>query len=179
MDLFNSVGIDIGYAVIGMSGIIVLLLILLIISMVKIHKMRLNYEQFMEGDDGKSLEKAVLDKFAAINTLEDNVREINEQIDDIIKVLAKTYKKIGLVKYDAFQETGGQLSFVLALLTSENDGFILNSMHSSREGCYTYAKEVAGGETSVTLSEEEQRALDEAKQNAGLDRLKRENEREK
>ena len=48
------------------------------------------------------------------------------------------------------------------------NGFIINSMHSSREGCFTYAKEVVNGEAFVILSEEEQQALDEAKSNTGL-----------
>ena len=45
-------------------------------------------------------------------------------------------------------------------------------MHSSREGCYTYAKEVINGETFVILSEEEQQALNEAKQDIGLSKMK-------
>ena len=49
------------------------------------------------------------------------------------------------------------LVFVLVLLTDEDNGFIINSMHSSREGCFTYAKEVVNGEAFVILSEEEQR----------------------
>lgn len=171
MELFNSIGIDIGYVVIGMAVVIVLLFMMLIISMVKISNMRINYEKFMEGEDGRTLEQAILNKFAAIDTLEENVKGINGQIKDIVRILEKTYKKIGLVKYDAFEEVGGQLSFVLVLLTSENDGFILNSMYSSREGCFNYVKEVINGETSVTLSVEEQQALNDAKHNTGLSKI--------
>ncbi|MCI8746410.1 MAG: DUF4446 family protein [Lachnospiraceae bacterium] len=172
MELLNSFGIDIGYAVIGMAGIILFLFILVIISMVKIHSMRVRYNEFMEGEDGKNLEKALLDKFEAIDMLKNNVSDINIQIKEINRILATTYKKIALVKYDAFHEIGGKLSFVLVMLTSENNGFILNSMHSSREGCYTYAKEVINGETFVILSEEEQQALNEAKQDIGLSKMK-------
>lgn len=171
MKIFNSLGIDIGYLVIVMAVIIIVLFIMLIINMLKINNLRINYEQFMEGEDGRSLEKTILDKFATINILEDNVKDINGQIKDITTILEKTYKKIGLVKYDAFEEVGGQLSFALVLLTSEDNGFILNSMYSSREGCFNYVKEVISGETSVTLSTEEQQALNEAKRNIGLNKL--------
>ena len=75
------------------------------------------------------------------------------------------------MKYDAFKEIGGKLSFVLVLLTAENNGFILNSMHSTKEGCYTYAKEVVNGEAFVILSEEEHQALEEAKSNTSLKKL--------
>ena len=135
MELLNSFGIDIGYAIIGMAVINLFLFILVIISMVKIRSMRVRYNQFMEGEDGKNLEKALLDKFEAIDMLNNNVSDISIQIKEINKILATTYKKIALVKYDAFQEIGGKLSFVLVMLTSEDNGFILNSMHSSREGC--------------------------------------------
>ena len=69
------------------------------------------------------------------------------------------------MKYDAFKEVGGTLSFVLTLLTKENDGIIMNSMHSNKEGCYIYIKEVKGGEVFVTLSEEERQSLEQAIEN--------------
>lgn len=172
MELFNSSGIDAGYVIIGMAGVLVVFFILLIVSMVKIHNMRISYNNFMEGENGRSLEKTIIDKFTAIDTLENSVNEINTQINEINRILATTYRKISLVKYDAFKEIGGRLSFVLVMLTEENNGFILNSMHSSREGCYTYAKEVINGEAFVILSEEEQQALDEAKQGIGISKIK-------
>ena len=125
----------------------------------------------MDGENGKNLEKAILDKFSAIDNLESNVEDIYRQIKAINGQLVTAYQKIGLVKYDAFKEIGGKLSFVLVLLTAENNGFIMNSMHSSKEGCYTYAKEVVNGEAFVILSEEEQQALEEAKSNISLKKL--------
>lgn len=95
--------------------------------------------------------------------LEADVHELSERVEDVSGKLVSSYQKIGLVKYDAFKEIGGKLSFVLVLLTEEDNGFIINSMHSSREGCFTYAKEVVNGEAFVILSEEEQQALEEAK----------------
>ena len=56
---------------------------------------------------------------------------------------------------------GGKLSFALAMLDNNNTGWILNAMHS-REGCYTYVKEIVKGESYVELAEEEAEALDKA-----------------
>lgn len=170
MWLFEDFGIDIGYVILGMAGVLLIILIMLIVTMAKNSNLRKKYNVFMDGEDGKNLEKAILDKFAAIDTLEDNVNEIYGNIKAINNQLITAYQKVGLVKYDAFREIGGKLSFVLVLLTAENDGFILNSMHS-KEGCYTYTKEVVKGEVFIVLSEEEQQALDEAKANASLRRL--------
>lgn len=171
MWLFDEYGIDVGYVVMGMAGIILIMFIMLIVTMAKNSSMRKKYKAFMDGENGKNLEKAILDKFSAIDNLESNVEDIYRQIKAINGQLVTAYQKIGLVKYDAFKEIGGKLSFVLVLLTAENNGFIMNSMHSSKEGCYTYAKEVVNGEAFVILSEEEQQALEEAKSNISLKKL--------
>ena len=155
----------------GMAGVILIMLILLIVTMAKNASMRKKYKIFMNGENGKNMEKAILEKFAAIDFLEENVDQIYKQIKAISDQLTTAYQKIGLVKYDAFKEIGGKLSFVLVLLTEDNNGFILNSMHSTKEGCYTYAKEVVNGEAFVILSEEEQQALEEAKANVSLKKL--------
>lgn len=171
MELFDMLGIDLGYVVLGMAVVILIMLILLIVTMSKNSNLRKKYNVFMAGENGKSLEKAILDKFSAIDTLENNVDDIYKKINSINGQLVTAYQKIGIVKYDAFKEIGGKLSFVLVLLTAEDNGFILNSMHSTKDGCYTYAKEVVGGEAFVILSEEEQQALEEAKQNISLRKM--------
>ena len=168
MEYFDQFGIDIGYVVIGMAGVILLLFIIILIMMIRDHGLRKRYKQFMSGESGKSMENAILDKFKTIDTLESDVNNINQELAAINAQLVTAYQKIGIVKYDAFKEIGGKLSFVLVLLTAEDNGFILNSMHSTKEGCYTYTKEVVNGEVYVILSEEEQQALEEAKKNMGL-----------
>lgn len=55
----------------------------------------------------------------------------------------------------------GKLSFALTMLDNDNNGWILNSMHS-RDGCYTYIKEIVRGESYIELSEEEAESLDQA-----------------
>ena len=65
------------------------------------------------------------------------------------------------MKYDAFHEMGGNLSFALTLLDGNNNGWIINAMHS-REGCYTYIKEIVKGQSYLELSEEEAESLDRA-----------------
>ena len=84
---------------------------------------------------------------------------INEKsIKKLFADMKFTFQKVGLVKYDAFNEMGGKLSFSLALLNQTNDGFVLNAVHS-REGCYTYIKEIVDGNSIIVLAEEEQEAL--------------------
>ena len=72
--------------------------------------------------------------------------------------MQRTYQKMGLIKYDAFHEMGGKLSFSLAMLDMRNNGFIINSVHSS-EGCYSYTKEIKLGQCAIDLGAEEAEAL--------------------
>ena len=73
----------------------------------------------------------------------------------------KTLTRYGIVKYDAFDDVGGKLSFALAMLDRSNTGFILNAIHS-RDNCFLYIKEIVKGESYIMLSDEEIRALQQA-----------------
>lgn len=160
---FRDFGIDLDAFTLGLAIVCVVLVILVIVLLVMVGKLKGRYRLFMQGQNGKSLEEAFQRKFENMDFINDELKKIDGHLKGIDENLLKTYQKIGIVKYDAFKEIGGTLSFVLVLLTKENDGFILNSMHSNSEGCYTYIKEVKGGEVFVALSEEERQALENAK----------------
>lgn len=163
MRIFESLGLDLGYVLIGVGGFCILLFIFIIILMVKLSKLNKKYKRFMTGSNGKSLENQFFTRFTELDELKLESKKLKIKINKISENLLMTYQKIGIVKYDAFKEMGGKLSFALAILNDNNDGFILNSMHSSREGCYTYIKEIIKGEAFVVLAEEERLALEEAK----------------
>lgn len=76
-------------------------------------------------------------------------------------VLARCVQRVGLVRYDAFEGSGGRLSFSLALLDGRGDGVVL-SVLASREGSYAYAKALRDGVPSHPLSEEEKQAISAA-----------------
>jgi hypothetical protein len=90
--------------------------------------------------------------------LKNGVESNRKDIRTLFKKMETTYQKMGLVKYDAFSQMGGQLSFCLAMLDENKNGFILNSVHST-EGCYSYTKEIENGESSLPLGKEEAEAL--------------------
>lgn len=151
------------------SGILmVLLLIVVIILLICVFNLslglnRLNrkYTLFMKGKDGQSLERLFKRKFDLIEKLVRSTDDNGEEIEKIWKVMDKSLNKYGIVKYDAFEDMGGKLSFVLAMLDKNNTGFLLNAIHS-RENCFLYIKEIVNGESYVVLSEEEVEALRQA-----------------
>jgi len=153
---------NIAYIVIALTGTSILLLITTIITLIRQHRLNKKYKKFMNGKNGESLETIILDKFTDIDILKKDSAIIQNEIERINENLLVSIQKIGIVKYDAFKEMGGKLSFVLALLDKNNSGIILNSIHSSREGCYIYLKEIIKGESFLELSNEERAALDQA-----------------
>lgn len=156
-------GFDSDYIIIGLVVFCIILLILLIVNIVQISTLKKRYKIFMSGKNAKSLEDTLIKRINQVDSLiqANNVNEKN--IDKLFHNIKFTFQKVGLVKYDAFNEMGGKLSFSLALLNETDDGFVMNAVHS-REGCYTYIKEIVAGNSIIVLSEEEQEALDMAKE---------------
>ena len=136
-----------------------IVILLLIITNHKFKILRRSYTTFMRGNDGKTLERSFQIKFSELDLLIEENRKKGLQITDIYEKLESSYHKSSVVKYDAFLEMGGKLSFALTVLDRKNDGWILNVMHS-REGCYTYIKEIVKGESFIELSQEETESLE-------------------
>jgi len=152
-------GLDVGYIFIGMLVLLLLLTVLVIIQMVSTSKLKKRYSKFMQGKDAKSLEMDIIGLYEDNKFIKTSVEKNKRDIRDLYKKLESTFQKIGIVRYDAFQEMGGRLSFGLVLLDENDNGFVLNSVHST-EGCYSYTKEIKNGQCDITLGEEEKQALD-------------------
>lgn len=163
MNVIEFVEQNISYIILGLAILTITLLIFIIILIVKQRKLNKKYLKFMQGSNGNNLEAIIIERFTEIDNLKADSISIHNELSKINENLLTTVQKIGIIKYDAFMEMGGKLSFVLALLDQNNDGFILNSVHSSREGCYTYLKEIIKGESFLELSGEEKTALNQAK----------------
>lgn len=153
--------IDIGYLFIGMVVLLLILLIviiMLIVQMNKLKKLKRRLDAFVLGKDGSSLEQDIVALFEDNKHLKEISADNKKDIRTLFKNMESTYQKMGLVKYDAFNQMGGQLSFCLALLDERNNGFLMNSVHST-EGCYSYTKEIRAGESDISLGTEEAEAL--------------------
>lgn len=153
--------IDPMYLIIALFLVQIVLFILLINVNMKYNRLKAAYTTFLKGKDGKNLEESFFEKFRLLDEVEEIAKENKEEVRMLRKQLQKTYQKVGIVRYDAFNEMGGNLSFVLTLLNDQNSGWLLNAMHS-REGCYTYIKEIVNGKSYVELGEEEKESLERA-----------------
>ena len=123
-------GFDSDYIILGLAAFCVILFILTVVNMAKTSKLRKKYEAFMMGKDAKSLEETLVTRLSQVDKLisanEANEKNIRKMFDN----MKFTFQKVGLVKYDAFNEMGGKLSFSLAMLNESDNGFVLNAVHS-------------------------------------------------
>lgn len=161
LDRMGLGAFDLGYLLIVQLVVAVLLIaliVLLIVQICKTEKLKKRLNQFVLGKDGASLEQDIVALFEDNKFLKNSAEKNKKDIRTLYKKLENAYQKMGLVKYDAFNQMGGQLSFSLALLDENNNGFIINSVHST-EGCYSYTKEIRNGESTISLGKEEEEAL--------------------
>ncbi|MCM1188662.1 MAG: DUF4446 family protein [bacterium] len=160
----NQIGLGFlnwGYLLIAIGIMIVLMLVIIILLSVQIGKsgrLKKRLDKFLIGKDGMSLEQEIIGLCEDNRFLKSSTEKNKKDIRNLYKQLETAYQKMGIVKYDAFNQMGGQLSFSLALLDENNNGFIINSVHST-DGCYSYTKEIKNGTCSISLGAEEAEAL--------------------
>ena len=159
--ILNNLGIDLGIVLIILIILMIIFIILIIWLMIKNNRLNNKLNSFMSGRDGASLEKNIYALYEDNKMLKEHMMKHRKDINNLYKKHESAFQKMGLVKYDAFHQMGGQLSFSLALLDENNNGFIINSVHST-DGCYSYTKRITAGECKLALGKEEEEALSRA-----------------
>ncbi len=161
LEKMGLAGLDLSIILIIMLTAIIISWVIAITALVKYNTLNKKYKKFMGGNEAKALE-------SYINGLIDLNKENCERIEENKKEIQNLYnkkkydfQKMGMVKYDAFNEMGGNLSFALALLDENNNGFLINSVHNIQSS-YCYAKEIKNGTSAINLSEDEAAALEKA-----------------
>ena len=126
-----------------------------------IAKLTKRVDDLTSGGGGKSLE-AELDQIIEDNRrlLDDSDRN-SEDIRKLFERLKAVYQKMSIVKYDAYEQLGGEMSAVVVLLDENDNGVLLNNVYSP-EGGYVYTREIEKGKCRHELGAEEEQALAEA-----------------
>ena len=110
------------------------------------------------GADGRSLEDILEAQLDKVYDLAAEVGDLSARSVAIEALQRLAVQRIGLVRFNPFEDTGGNQSFALAMLDGRGEGFIVSSLHS-RGSTRIYAKKVAGGVPEMALSSEEAQAL--------------------
>ena len=138
---------------------VVILLVLYIVSVKNLKKLRDNYQKFMirvgNGENIEEMLKNYIRKVEEVDKKNNQIEQYCTNIDNKIKVCSQ---KIGIVRYNAFKDTGSDLSFALAILDDYNTGVVLNGIYA-RDSSNIYAKPVEKGDSKYVLSNEEKEAI--------------------
>ena len=150
-----------GPLVAGLCVVVLILLIAVVALARRTRRLEARLAGLTRGVEGSSLE-TVLDAHL------DKVYKVAGELDEVIARQAvleaaqrKAFQRVGLVRYNPFEETGGNQSFALALLDAGGNGLVLSSLHA-RSGTRVYAKAIKAGRADAGLSEEETAALGQA-----------------
>ena len=110
------------------------------------------------GGDGTSLESTLQGSLDKVGTLTRQVDELAGRSLAMERTQRRAIQRVGLVRFNPFEDTGGNQSFALALLDQQGDGLVVSSLHA-RAGTRVYGKAIASGKSEAALSDEEAEAL--------------------
>ena len=142
--------------------LLIVLLISYVVLIIKTSNLNKRYKQFMKKlGNGKNIEEDLENYMSRVEKVERQNSELHLICKEMGNQLSGCVQKIGIVRYNAFKDTGSDLSFALALLDEDNTGVVMNGIYS-REMSNIYAKPVEKGKSPYTISEEEKLAIDKA-----------------
>ncbi len=157
--IFETINENSSYIILGLSVFCFILFILCIQLMININKQKDRTDRFFGVKSEKhNIEAMLLEYIEKVKMVDGKYNETLSLINDINFRLSFCIQKIGIVRYNPFNDMGGDLSFTLALLDDKNNGVVLNTLHG-RDASYTYAKPVNSCESNYALTEEEKRAI--------------------
>lgn len=159
---------DYFFEIVLIGSILIFLIILMIIMIsnwISIRRLNKKYNAFMNGASYGNIEELLKKCIEETNEVKEKNRETELKINSIERNLIQCVQKIGIVRYNAFDNVGSDLSYCIALLDNNNNGIVLSGIYS-RDNSMNYAKPISGGKSKYALSAEEIQAVDSAIKNS-------------
>jgi hypothetical protein len=148
------------------AGVALLCFLLVLILMVRLRKVRREY-MLLRGESGDNdLLATVGESVGKARAVEQRINLVTNAQEDLASVGRLAVQRFSVVRYDAFEDMGGQLSFSAALLDDYGDGIVITSINGRTE-TRTYAKTVRAMKSHHNLSEEERAAIEAAVSGTG------------
>lgn len=135
-----------------------LLILLWVINTVKLKKMIKNYKDFLQGTDQRNLEKMLMDHLQRVEKTQETLQLQEKELQRLEKGAANCLQKVYTKRYNAFDNTGSDLSYSTAFLDAYNSGIVLTGIYG-RDYAASYVKPIEKGQAKQVLSREEEEAL--------------------
>ena len=121
-------------------------------------------KELLAGEEIRNIEGIVLKSKKLILSHNKNIRELTKFLEGLVEENKAHIQKVGVVRFNPFADTGGNMSFAIALLDGRKNGIVISSLHG-REGTRIYGKFIEKGESQYRLTDEEKEAIVKAKNN--------------
>ena len=150
--------------ILELSFVIALDVILIwnIVLSFKFRKLTKRYKSIVGGSTSLSIEETILENVGRAEAAGEKVKFMEQKLEDLYVQIEGCVQRVDIIRYNAFSDTGSDLSYSLALLNNKNNGLLLTGIYGRNEA-YTYAKPIIAGKSSYSLSEEEITVLNKAK----------------
>ena len=146
----------------------VLLTAIVLLFIFRIKNLEDKYYSFIAKFDGnRSIEEVMNSYMKMVKNVNEDNKIIKANILNVERQLNMCVQNIGMVRYNAFDDVGSELSFAIAMLDNEDNGFVIHSIYG-RTSSNVYAKTIENGTSKVTLSDEEIKAVNKAKEHKKL-----------
>lgn len=149
------------YIILMLTALIFIALLVFISVNLKMSKLNKRYRQMMAGMETANLEGLLVGHIEEVRQAVVQVKQLDERCRQLEVVSEMTVQHVGMVRFNAFEDTGSDLSFSLALLDQKKNGVVLSSIYGRNES-RVYAKPVVNGQSSYHLTAEEKEALDKS-----------------
>jgi hypothetical protein len=148
-----------GVIVVGVIALVALVIAVLLAF--RTSRMKTQYAVLSAADGRASFVEVVARKAEEVEGLRDDVALLADELRSTQRELQMAVRHVGVVRYDAFGDMGGRMSFSAALIDDHGNGFVLTSVHARSES-RSYIKQLRGGMAEVNLSPEESAAVADA-----------------
>lgn len=149
------------YVLLAMTIMILLALLIFININMKMARMNRRYRKMMQGMEGVNIERLLMEHIEEVRQAVTKVEQLSSSCEKLTRTSKECIQKVGIVRFNAFDDTGSDLSYAVALLDGNNNGVIFSSIFGRNES-RSYAKPVIAGQSSYFLTDEEKQALAQA-----------------
>lgn len=145
------------YILLALTTLIFIALLVFISVNIKMNKLNKRYNQMMRGMENANIEELLLAHIEEVRKAVNKVKELDGEYQRLNGIVETAIQKVGMVRFNAFEDTGSDLSFALALLDKKKNGVVLSSIYGRNES-RIYAKPIVDGQSTYHLSSEEKSA---------------------
>jgi hypothetical protein len=151
-----------GILVVALLGLacLVLLVWLTIVSL-KVKRINKREKTVAKAGENSNFVASIEASLSELNEMRTRVDGLHVRHEELAMRLQGAVQKVGIVRFDAFEDIGGMLSFAVALLDHNGDGVLVSTING-RQDSRSYAKPITRGESTFNLSREERQAIEEA-----------------